>query len=318
MNASAMEVVPPRLDPLRASWFERLRDQVATVGIAASCTGDGTALSLAPIAVGPGAAVVVHLPGRWGTGHAWALDEPVNDLRVRLALSGHVVRTVDYRSSVTPTHPGGAISTRSLLDLVATAVDRARSEHPDRPIVLYGYSLGAALAFLAAGTVGAAGLVVVDGGLPPIGATPDRSATDAGFVENPARSVRSAAAAARLLGTRRGRTPDGLDRLRWRLGHGRWWPSEQIDELRALRFDGAESCLLALRRATCPILCLVAYDRDAPHDHRAVRTARHSATSDVRLVEAHGASHEDVAVGGWARSGRAFDDVVSFVAELVR
>jgi pimeloyl-ACP methyl ester carboxylesterase len=128
---------------------------------------------LAPCEAPPGP-VVLYLPGMHMTGELPA-DDPRHDLRLHLAAAGLRTWGVDYRTHAVPDHADpaalealGRWTAETFADDAAWAVGFVRAADSG-PLYLAGFSHGAALAYqLAARQPDAlAGLVVLDGALPP-------------------------------------------------------------------------------------------------------------------------------------------------------
>lgn len=253
--------------------------------------------------------VVVFVPGRWCTPRLWALDEPARDLRVALAEAGFASVTARFRC--TPAGDGAqpavaGVRTRELLADVASALTAAAETLGARSIVLCGYSMGASLAFLAAGRHPVAALVALDGGL-PLARTRRQPAP--GCVANPNRHPRFVRSALALIASPLSTT--SADVLRWRLSQNLWWPAGQVEEIRCGVSTAGEPLADSLRDVRCPILCVATDERDSPDRPRSVLTAQRTNAPWTRAVRLSGWRHEDPMI-------RARDDDDGLLGEIVR
>jgi len=303
----------------RHQWHDEVAAALGPLGVVAATEPAGVRLRSR---AGTGLAIV-DIPGRWGTGCLWARDAPRRDLRARLAESGHDVLTVRLRPAARdgaadegdePDPALAAVRTRDLLDDISAAAALARDRLRGAPLVLCGYSIGASLAFLAAARVGADALVVLDGGLPAVAGF--GRGDEAPHVENPGRHPRSDRQALRALRS----DPDGTaaidgDRVRWRLGHNRWWPAAPVDEIRR-RSPAGLAVNERLRAFTGAILCVAATGREPLEGHRTVRTAEQTRATRIELHHAEGLSHEDVACGDDPAARALAGAVADFVATV--
>ena len=309
---------PVDVDSLRAEWTRDVGAALEPLGVEVDVPGTPVVVRLRPPSTT--GAVVIHVPGRWGSGALWACDAPQRDLRRRPAVAGHEVVTVRWRRGARPgrgedSQGLAAVRTKDLLDDVRAAVEVAREDRPQRPLVLCGYSMGATIAFLAAAEVGAAGLVVLDGGLPSRRDCRERTLIGARVGGEPDASRAWAdRSVARLLADPV--SPDvDHDRLRWRLAHDRWWPGVQVEEIRRSDPRGVDvdGRLRAFRR---DILCVVATDRELMKGHRSVRTAAETGATQVHIHHAAGLTHDDIGCGAGAAADAAAAAVVGFVGEI--
>jgi dienelactone hydrolase len=260
----------------------------------------------------PGTPLVVYTPGRWCNSRLWATGDTMRDIRVALAAAGYVTATVKYRCSVAEhgTMPGmeiAAVTTQGLLEDIAQTMSDATSRYGNRPIVLCGFSMGAALAFMAAGAGVVRGLVAIDGGLPSATTLPREVK---GTLENPLlhpRRVRSVLSRLTM--------SPGLDELRWSLTQDRLWPARQVEEMRSGLDDLGAPLAERLEAVTCPILCVSAGGRDPENDLRAERTAHLTSTVLIRSIRRLGWSHTDLETRRDADRGCLISEIAAFVGE---
>jgi len=180
-------------------------------------------------------------------------------------------------------------------------------------VVLMGYSMGASLAFLACAEMEAAGLVILDGGLPDARWVDQAEPLTAASSQNPwlhPRGLRSAlnidAASTDVV---------RQSHLRWRMTQSRHWPHGQANEIRQLRLPSGLDPVILLSRIECPVLCVAAGDRDPPEDHRSIRTAR---LTSARSIQIHRTplDHEGVASGVGLAADNVTQQVLSFVRSI--
>lgn len=259
-----------------------------------------------------GAASVVYLPGRWGNSRLWAVREPSSDPRTALVMSGLPVVTARYRCSAAEHRQVtvatmAAVTTRDLLEDIAEAIGLAASLFGPGPVVLCGYSMGAALGFLSAAHPKVRALVSLDGGLP---ATAQAPCGQSGCVANPSfhpRHLESALAQLADPVTAR------HDVLSWRISHDLLWPAAQLDEIRTGELRTGRDVSAHLAEVTCPILCVAADDRDALDDLRGPRTAACTGASDVRTILLRGWRHEEVVTRPRANDEGLVRRIVEFI-----
>lgn len=247
--------------------------------------------------------LVIYLPGRWNNLSSWALDNPDRDLRNFFSRRGLAVASVAYgTTALQADHEAlAALSTGDLLIAVNSCFAEAdRALGGGSVPVLVGYSLGAALACLAANGIGAGSVVLIDGGLEPTRkpALGVDSRAMGPLVRSPSFDPRFRRMATAALN---GEMPTAYfpgadaDKLRYLLrASDEYWPAAQIAEVRRMGIDGTAGAALASIRQRLLIISRTGSGGRTP---RALEVPRWTSSQDVRVTTREGWSHSDMISG---------------------
>lgn len=264
---------------------------------------------------------VFYLPGRWQNSLYWAMDNPLKDFRIYLAINGFEVATMDYRTSFirkmkTNIEEIENWNTKDFLDDITFTQGVYFDKYGKEQIYIVGFSMGAALSFLHENTAAhdkCKGLIVLDGGIKKPNRTNSydiRKVIDENTSKinyNPSWDRTFRRLALQALTSQKNETVnkslslmDSPDLLRLLLTEDPIWPLVQVKEIAAISdYDVHPTLKLDtnIKKIYVPTLAIAAFNGVSQDKHLSLESINATSSKDKTIIKLPQENHMDVLTG---------------------